>query len=186
MGKITTNTCIVGLECNNGVYLGGDSAGVSGFDVSIRTDPKVFKNGSFIMGFTTSFRMGQLLQFKFEPPKNTDKKPDYKFMVTDFIDAVKKCFNENDFGSKGSNVYGSFLVGYRGKLYIIYEDLQVGINECGYASIGCGESYALGSLFSTYKLSPRKRVEMALNAASEFSGGVFPPFNILYQKKPKK
>lgn len=185
MGKRTTGTCIVGLEYDKGVYLGGDSAGVSGLDISIRTDPKVFKNGPFIMGFTSSFRMGQLLMYKFDPPLRSKSQDDYEFMVIDFIDAVKKCFNDNDFGSKSSNEYGSFLVGYRGKLYIIYEDLQVGINECGYTSIGCGESYALGSLFSTPKLSPRKRVEMALNAASEFSAGVAPPFNIIYQKKPK-
>jgi len=183
MAKKTTNTCIVGLEYDKGIYIGGDSAGVSGLDVSIRTDPKVFKNGPFIMGFTTSFRMGQLLMYKFEPPKRDPKKTDHEFMVTDFIDAVKKCFIDNDFGSKENNDYGSFLVGYRGKLYIIYEDLQVGENECGYASVGCGESYALGSLFSTPKLSPRKRIEMALNAAAEFSGGVSPPFNIIFQKK---
>lgn len=185
MGKKTTNTCIVGLECNKGVYLGGDSAGVSGSDISVRVDPKVFKNGPFIMGFTTSFRMGQLLMFKFEPPDHDSEKGDYEFMVTDFIDAVKKCFDDNDFGNKDSNEYGAFLVGYKGRLYIIYEDLQVGINEIGYASVGCGEGYALGSLFSTSKFLPRKRVEMALNAASEFSSGVSPPFNILFQKKSK-
>lgn len=186
MVKKTTNTCIVGLECDKGVYIGGDSAGVAGFDVSIRIDPKVLKNGPFIMGFTSSFRMGQLLMYKFEPPKNVDKKPDYEFMVVDFIDAVKTCFNKNNFGSKETNEYGQFLVGYKGKLYIIYEDLQVGINECGYACAGCGENYALGSLFSTPKLLPRKRVEVALSAASEFSAGVAPPFNILYQKRSSK
>lgn len=50
-------TCIVGLEHNGRVYIGADSAGVSGWDLTVRADKKVFRNGSFLFGFTDSFRM---------------------------------------------------------------------------------------------------------------------------------
>ena len=58
-------TCIVGLVDNGKIYMGGDSAGVSNLDIRIRADQKVFKTGEFIMGFTSSFRMGDLLKYDF-------------------------------------------------------------------------------------------------------------------------
>lgn len=85
-------TVIVGLVNKGDVYIGGDSAGVAGLDITIRADEKVFTNGPFLMGFTTSFRMGQLLRYKFDPPKQTVNTDDMKYMVTDFIDATRKCF----------------------------------------------------------------------------------------------
>jgi hypothetical protein len=36
-------TCIVGYESDGKVYIGGDSAGVRGLDVTVREDSKVFK-----------------------------------------------------------------------------------------------------------------------------------------------
>ncbi len=53
-------TAIVGLVHNATVYIGGDSAGVSGYSMTVRADSKVFTIGPYLMGFTTSFRMGQL------------------------------------------------------------------------------------------------------------------------------
>lgn len=57
-------TCIIGLIKNKKVYIGGDSAGVDGLNITIRKDSKVFKINKFIIGYTSSFRMGQLLRFK--------------------------------------------------------------------------------------------------------------------------
>ena len=61
-------TVIVGLQHNGAVYIGGDSAGIAGYDLMIRHDEKVFVNQQFIMGYTTSFRMGQILRYSFKPP----------------------------------------------------------------------------------------------------------------------
>ena len=62
-------TCIVGLVHEGVVYIGGDSAGVAGLSLVVRADEKVLRNGDFLMGFTTSFRMGQLLRYKLDPPR---------------------------------------------------------------------------------------------------------------------
>ena len=56
-------TCIVGLEHDGKVYMGGDSAAVGGMDVYPSRIPKVFQAGRYLIGYTTSFRMGQLLQY---------------------------------------------------------------------------------------------------------------------------
>ncbi len=172
-------TCIVGLVDNGDVYIGGDSAGVAGLSLSIRADEKVFGNGPFIMGFTTSFRMGQLLRYKFSPPAQTVHQTDMEYMVTSFIDACRQCFSGNGVGDKDATVGGTFLVGYKGKLYTVEGDYQVGIPAAPFDAVGCGTDLALGAMYATEGLDPKKRIELALSAASAFSAGVAPPFNIM-------
>jgi ATP-dependent protease HslVU (ClpYQ) peptidase subunit len=172
-------TCIVGLVHDGDVYIGGDSAGVAGLSITIRADEKVFGNGPFIMGFTTSFRMGQLLRYKLAPPAQTVHQGDMEYMVTSFIDSCRQCFAGNGFGDKDASVGGNFLVGYKGKLYNIEGDYQVGIPKLNYDAVGCGSDLALGALFATEGLSPEERINAALAAASTFSAGVAPPFTIL-------
>lgn len=178
-------TVIVGLVDKDDVYLGGDSAGVAGLSLSIRADEKVFANGPFIMGFTTSFRMGQLLRYKFDVPAQTVYQDDMQYMVTTFIDTARLCFQNNGFGDKGATKGGSFLVGYRGKLYTVSSDFQVGISADTFDAVGCGSDLALGAMYAASKLDPIKRITTALEAASYFSAGVAPPFRIIKLAKPK-
>jgi ATP-dependent protease HslVU (ClpYQ) peptidase subunit len=178
-------TCIVGVAQKGKVYLGGDSAGVSGLDLTARKDKKVFLNDEFVMGFTSSFRMGQILQYVFTPPEVTKADEDdmMAYMVKKFIPAVRKVFKEEGYAYVDSNreTGGTFLVGVRGRLFRIDSDFQVGESLDGYEAVGCGESFALGSLHATEKsakLSPKEKVEKALAAAAKFSGGVMEPFNL--------
>lgn len=178
-------TCIIGILDQGKVYIGGDSAGVSNLSVTVRADEKVFTNGEFIMGFTSSFRMGQLLRYKFDPPKKSRSQTDMQYMTTSFIDAVRKCFKENGFGNE--SVGGNFLVAYNNKLYNIDTDYQVGIPLNNYDAIGCGSEIALGSLYATAGMNPQERITKALDAATEFNAGVRPPFLILpsIEQSPK-
>ena len=179
-------TCIVSLVHNNNVYIGGDSAASSGTSICIRKDKKVFQNGPFIMGFTNSFRMGQLLHYKFVPPAQ-EVKDDLEYMTTSFIDNVRTCFSMNGFSfdKEDDSDGGVFLVGYKGVLYVVDSDFQVGLPSTPYYAIGCGTDLALGSLFSTVGKSAEKRIVMALEAASEFSSAVSPPFYFVKQRKPR-
>ncbi len=172
-------TCIVGLVDEGNVYIGGDSAGVAGLSLSIRKDEKVFGNGPFIMGGTTSFRMLQLLRYKFSPPAQTVHQDDMEYMVTSFIDSARKCFVENGFGDKDATEGGNFLVGYKGNLYTIERDYQVGIVANTFDAVGCGSDLAMGAMFASEGLTPEERINIALEAASTFSAGVAPPFVIL-------
>jgi hypothetical protein len=175
-------TCIVGVQEGGHVYIGGDSAGVSTLDIVVRADEKVFVNGPFIMGFTTSFRMGQLFRYAFKPPKRPKGASDMQYMTTTFIDAVRKCYDTKGFLTKRNNVDegGEFLVGYRGKLYDIESDFQVGVQVLPYYAVGCGAKYALGALsVLPESLTPETRITRALGAAVLFSGGVRPPFVVL-------
>lgn len=176
-------TCIVGVEHNGAVYIGGDSAGVAGYSITVRSDQKVFRNGPFIMGFTSSFRMGQLLRYSFQAPKLPARDVD-RFMVTEFIDSIRNCLKDGGYmqSERGQEVGGTFLVGAAGKLYSVYSDFQVGRASDGYDSVGCGQDIALGSLHSSVGNPPAERVRTALKAASHHSAGVTGPFTVLKSK----
>lgn len=172
-------TCIVGLVENDTVYIGGDSAGVSGYFLNVRADRKVFRNGDFVMGFTSSFRMGQLLQHTFTPPKRHPDTPVDKYMVTSFIDAVRDCLKTGGYASRQNEVEtgGIFLAGYAGRLFRIDCDYQVGEAVDGFDAVGCGEEIALGSLCTSVGMKPQKRLQLALEAAERYSAGVRAPFH---------
>lgn len=182
-------TCIASLVEGNTVYIGGDSAGIAGLSITIRLDEKVFENGPFIFGFTSSFRMGQILRYKFNPPKQNVNQDDMSYLVTDFVDSLRHCFANNGFGDKDATIGGTFLMGYKGRLYTVESDYQVGIPKEQYDAVGCGADLALGSLHTTAGLNidPERRIIMALEAASAFSAGVAPPFLLIkqtYDNKP--
>ncbi|MCV7255310.1 hypothetical protein H7J86_24405 [Mycobacterium hackensackense] len=175
-------TCIVGIEYPGGVIIGGDSAGLSGWSKTIRADEKVFTNGPYVMGFTSSFRMGQLLRYRLTVPEPDIDDLD-RFMVTTFVDAVRTTLKDGGY-AKIENTReegGTFLVGVGGRLFQVHSDFQVGRAAQGYSACGCGNDIALGSLHTTdrYDIAPADRVRHALDAACALSGGVAGPYTVI-------
>jgi hypothetical protein len=172
-------TCIVGLVDDGVVYIGGDSAGVSNSWLSLHADRKVFTNGPYVMGFTSSFRMGQLLQYALKPPAPPERGLE-RFMVTTFVDAVRRCLKDGGLARKENEVEsgGAFLVGVGGRLFEISADYQVKEEVAPYASVGSGSVTALGAMYATEGLLPRDRIRLALGAAARFSTYVRRPFTI--------
>ena len=175
-------TCIVGLEDGEDVWIGGDSAGVAGWGLTTRADKKVFRNADFLFGFSTSFRMGQLLRYRLILPKLHSDDDLEKFMATDVVDAIRQCLKEYGINKteNGVDSGGDFLIGFRGKLFRVAADYQVGSSTHAFQAIGCGDDIALGAMFVTANLgtSPKDRLMRALEAAQEFSAGVRAPFHI--------
>jgi ATP-dependent protease HslVU (ClpYQ) peptidase subunit len=175
-------TAIVGLEHAGKVYIGADSAGTAGWLQIVRADEKVFTNGPFVIGFTTSFRMGQLLRYKLsvaeQAPSQTD---DFRFMSTVFIDTVRTCLKDGGFAKIDNGVEqgGTFLVGYRGALYCVGSDFQVGRSVEGFDAVGYGDELALGALAASALKDPTRRVKQALGVAARFSAGVAGPFKVV-------
>ena len=173
-------TCIIGLLDTGKVYMGADSAGVAKLSLSVRADQKVFVKDDFIMGFTTSFRMGQLLRYKLQIPSYHEDVDFFEYMVTSFTEAVRKCLKDGGFAEKKDDreKAGTFLVGYQGRLFCIDDDYQVAEQLLPFHAVGCGEDIALGALFSNGHLKPEERILQALEAAEQFSAGVRRPFVI--------
>jgi len=185
-------TCIVALINENKVFLGGDAAASDDKSGLIfqRTDPKVFRVGQFGIGFVDSFRMGQILQYSWTPPvykpttgyRNLDK-----FLRTKFVESVKEAFKENGYGNQNPGTEdgdegGIFIVAVQGagRIFTMDSDFHIGEADVQYMAEGAGQELALGSLFSTAQIkTPRKRVRMALEAATKFNMAVRPPFTII-------
>lgn len=183
-------TCIVAVTDGKRVVIGGDSAGVGGYNLTVRKDKKVFKRTdesrtTWLFGFTTSFRMGQLIQYELELPQiNTKAREDlYGFMVTKFIPSLRKCLKNGGYAGKKEEVErgGTFLVGLLGRIFEIESDYQVAEPADLFAAVGCGHDLAKGSLFTSEGQTKdlRKRALQALAAAERFSGGVRGPFEIV-------
>jgi ATP-dependent protease HslVU (ClpYQ) peptidase subunit len=159
--------------------MGIDSAGTNGLEVTIRADKDVFINGDFIFGFAGSFRMAQLLRYKFNPPA-FDGKDLFRYMAVDFIDSAKSLFRDNGWAFNDS----CFLVGGYGRVFKIQSDYQVAESVDNCFAAGSGMYYALGSLYSTPHLSPKKRLEKALACSAYYNAAVCGPFHIL--KLPRR
>lgn len=179
-------TCIAGWVENDVIWMAGDSAGVGGYSLTLRADQKVFRNGPMIFGFTTSFRMGQLLRYALTVPDHDPRTDVEKYMTTTFIDAVRECLKSRGYAKKQNEVEegGTFLVGYKGRLFRVCDDYQVGAPVDGYDAVGCGEDVARGALFATGHLKGHARAEVIMQAAERFSAGVRGPFHVISLEPP--
>lgn len=179
-------TCIVGIANGKSVWMGGDSSAVdaqSG-EICAVADPKVFLLGSeMLVGYTGSFRVGQLLQYKLKLPKRKAKQTDIQYLTTDFMDSVRKILKAGDWNVLGPEGGPTFLIGYRGKLYEVGEEMYVLNYEAQETAVGAGGVYALGSLHTTRQIKelaePEERIAWALSASSAHCAFVIPPFHIL-------
>jgi hypothetical protein len=178
-------TCIVAIAEGGNVWMGADSAGVAGLALSVRRDPKIYRVGDFLFGFTSSFRMGQLLGYKFTPPQHHSEWDIERYMITVFIDALRDTLKAGGYAStdNGAEVAGEFLVGYRGRIFRVCSDYQVGENVEQFDSVGCGAETALGALYATKGGKPIDRLACALEAAEAFSAGVRRPFLVEFLGK---
>lgn len=176
-------TSAIGAEQKHDIYMGADSAGVGGYSLRIRADEKVFIKDDFIFGFTSSFRMGQLIRYKFNIPDRTENQSTDDYIHTTFLDNLIECLKINGYATIDKNEIrgGTFLFGYRGRLYEVEDNFQIAKYNKPYASVGCGSNIALGCMYGLNNklISPEDMIRISLDAAVEFSAGVRGPYHIL-------
>jgi len=180
-------TCVIGYKTEEGIWMGADSAGTDGFGSQMpRADTKVFHNGPMTFGFCGSFRMGQLLRFNLKVPAQAEGLSDFEFMVTNFVDAVRKTLKRGGFTHKKNNVEsgGEFLVAYKDSLYHIEEDFQVGLDTRDFVAIGSGTWTAGGAMavLSELGMAPRQAILKALKIVADQDAYVAAPFVVIKHK----
>ena len=173
-------TCIIAIEHEGKAWMGGDSAAISGWDIQQTSNRKVFAVGDFLIGYTDSFRMGQLLQYHLDIPEN-NLDDDLRYLVTKFIPAVRECLKDGSYTKIENNQEsaGFFLVGYHGRVYKVCSDFQVLRVINAFIATGVGEQYALGALAAMDLQNPEQAIERALEIAGEFNIGVREPYYVL-------
>lgn len=180
-------TAIVAIVEDGVVYMGADSAASNGSFIFEVQDCKIFNVRDFMIGYTTSFRMGQILEYCFNPPEQTSSQDTLQYMVSSFVPSLMDTFEHYGFLSPGPPKNGgNFLVGYRGDLFEIQNDFSVLRSANGYAAVGSGQDYCYSSLFTSldFDISPVDRLELALSSASHFSTTVQGPFHISSMEFP--
>lgn len=189
-------TCVVGIKKDNVVYIGADSSASSeGSDFILsRSDAKVFRVGSFIIGFSGSFRFGQIMRFSFKPPEHKSGKSDYAYMCSDFVTKLQSTLEKNRFNGQNDKTEmessTELLVGYNRELYYVGQDYQIGINNDNYSAIGCSDVIALGALYAINNIkgtiSAEKQIEIALDASTKYCSRVLRPYIIISSDKKYK
>ena len=93
-------TCITGMVRDSHVYMAGDLMGSNGFTGRVYPDSKVFTNGDFIIGYTSSFRMGQILEWNWEPPLRQEGITDRNYMQLNVVESLRATFATYGYGVK--------------------------------------------------------------------------------------
>jgi len=178
-------TCIVALSEGEELVMGADSGAshLPDYEMYTVSMPKVFRAGPWLVGFSGSYRLGQILKFSMPWPE-APKKLDYEFMVTEMTRALYDCLsNQFDSGQPESAVNRQWqvLIGRLGKVFgVNYRYDVINISD-PFTAIGSGRKFALGALHGLVDrqdLSLQERVERALLAAAKFVPGIGQPFVI--------
>jgi ATP-dependent protease HslVU (ClpYQ) peptidase subunit len=193
-------TTIVGIELADGrVVMAADSqqSTMDGLGEMSRC-PKIFTRRTFpqvslaelptqqppptvyLLGVAGSVRAANLLEHTWNPPTFLEPFGD-SFVYRAVVESMRSLFKEYghtmlDEGQE--NHEACILLALRGKLYTIYADYSVTQSMMPYAAIGSGNSFALGSLYTSDMIhndltadvdAAQMAARIAVRAASEFS-----------------
>lgn len=174
-------TCIIGLIEGNTMYMGGDSAYVSGWHIRAGA-PKVIRLGEMLIGVSGYPRAMQIVRYHLTVPAHPDDLDTESYMVTCFVPALREAFKEHGFAEvqyNQENYDSTLMVAYRGRLFEIESNFQLSYYREPYAAIGSGQSYALAAMSLLYeKHPPPDAIYISLETAAHFCTGVIPPFYI--------
>ena len=159
---------------------------VAGTSKSVRLDVKVFRVGEYVLGFTSSFRMGQILQYQTDlvSPMPEEGKDLHRFAVTQLVPRLRAAFHSNGMMGKneiGQDCVGQFLIGYKDQLWCVESDFQVSVPADPFYCIGSGAQFAAGAMevLTTAPAShPEDVIKGAIAVAEKFSCGVGGPVTV--------
>lgn len=181
-------TCIVAIEHEGIVHLGSDSFLGGAFTRDQLDRPKFFTKGPrFVIGFAGGLRGAQIVEHDIVFRKWRKTESEESYLVTEVAKKLQIAFKKVgasilDEGHVESHD-SYFLVCINGRIFVIQEDYSVIRSRHGFAAIGAGQDFALGTLYSlekwASKMPPKAKVQAALEVASEFSPQVCGPFHIV-------
>lgn len=177
-------TCIVAIRGDKGVLMGADSCAAVGNFAGIVATPKVAKVGSYLIGYTSSFRMGQLLHFALSTNKPHPDQDLFWHLVNDFIPSFRRVMRDGGAitTKDGADIGGQFLLAHGTRLFGVNADFSVLEYREDFWAVGCGTGWAMGAMFAmkdSKKPTARERAEVALKAAATYSGWVKPPYHFV-------
>jgi ATP-dependent protease HslVU (ClpYQ) peptidase subunit len=164
-------TCIVALKENGKIYFGADKALSDAYTMRKISYNKIFKKGKYILGYTGSPRLGQLLEHVIELPEPPKSGANLHFIVSSFIESVRKGLKEYGFSEVDNNKEkgGIFIIGIDGEIFKVYNDFQVSTYENNVICCGSGEDYAEATMEALKDIfPPKERIAKAIEIAGKF------------------
>lgn len=192
-------TCVVGAisEDDNTIVIASDAFGGNHYSKGIYDSPKSFvipiKTGPpMLVGFTTSWRFGQLVQYGL-PKHDFANWNEYGtgegFLVNEVIPVIRTLLSEGGFmvEENGRESGGQLLIAHDFDLYYIEHDFSVIRCADKVAAIGSGATVALGAL-SALHMRGDDLVDIAAESilmAAKHNPYVSPPVTVLSIKRKK-
>jgi len=140
-------TCIVAFRNKEkNIILAGDKMGSDSFTSMISKVPKVFTNDDFAIGYTSSFRMGQLLQHVWLPPQRKVDQSTDNYLYSDVTASLRKMFKENGFGDDDTNEFGNFIMIYEDRILEMQDEMSFLEHETDIVSVGAGCYHATAAM----------------------------------------
>jgi len=159
-------TTIVALEHNSRIYMGADKRCSNGYRYRDNVE-KIKKitvgNESILIGHSGLSVDFQIVESKLKLPRISYSGDPY----TTFQDIVIPEFMAlKDFERLSDR--SVFLICFNGNIITLGGNLYFNNETIGFAAIGSGSEYALGSLFETQGEPPEKRIRKAMLCAAAF------------------
>ena len=144
-----------------------------------------------LIGACGSLRIPQIIQYCMHQPAHPKTHNTMKYLVGIWVPALRSCLVDNKVlpkdlsGTDDDKIVpdGALLIGYRGELFTVEDDGNVGSFVTPYMSVGSGSSYALGALCQQEligdKRHPVTRVTDALEIAAAHVNNVSGPFTLI-------
>ena len=162
-------TVIAAFEGEDKYWIASDSQGVGG-GTMIERGTKLIKKNNYIVGFTYSYRVADLIRESKNLPADIRNLKDLR----KFRDEIKKALTDDKLVGKrtagdGEHPITVIIISSSG-IYEIEADYQIHkIQKNSYAATGSGIDTALGALYSCKKLKVdgKEAVKLAVKSAVE-------------------
>lgn len=140
-------TCIIALKTKEGHnVIAGDLMASNGHHFNKIKTSKIFTKGDqCIIGYTSSFRMGQILEFGWDMPPRIEGLTDEQYMCNNVMSSLRSAFHKQGFGGRDiiEDIGGTFLILYRDKLFMVQSNYSVLEYEDDVLAVGSGTDAAL-------------------------------------------
>ncbi|MGO7115593.1 hypothetical protein ACCS79_03675 [Rhizobium johnstonii] len=177
-------TCIVALQQDGKVYVGGDAAATDAWSLTQMScsQAKLYEKAELLIGSAGSPRVAQIIRYATEFPRCHPDVDGYQFIVTSVVECIRntlKAYGAVQIDQGVESMESHLLIAFRDRFYEIDGRFAVLQSDKPYAAIGSGASLSYGSFHSSGgETDPRRRVLMSLEAAAAFNAGVRGPFTI--------
>lgn len=155
-------TTIVALEHNGNIFMGADKR-VSTDDCYQDSISKIIQIDNVLIAGCGTLRDKQIIESKLILPTIDPLGTPYRIFQDDILKQFLKLKN-----NEGWSASGETLICFNSTIITLSSYLDFTIETNGFASIGSGSKYALGSLYETNDQDPGIRIKKALKCASMF------------------